>query len=85
MILSDFNSFNQRVFIPSTSSRRKGRYRLLILDGYNSHLTPHFDQIYVENDIIPICMLAHLSHLLQPLDIGYFRVIKRAYSKVIEV
>jgi hypothetical protein len=54
------------------------------LDGHNSHLTPHFDQIYVENDIIPIYILAYLSHLLQPLDIGCFGVIKRAYSKVIE-
>jgi hypothetical protein len=29
-------------------------------------------------------MPAHSSHLLQPLDIGCFGVIKRAYSKVIE-
>ena len=37
-----------------------------------------------ENNIIPIYMPAYLSHLLQPLDIGCFRVLKRAYSKVIE-
>jgi hypothetical protein len=29
-------------------------------------------------------MPAHLSHLLQPLDIGCFAVLKLAYSKVIE-
>ena len=29
-------------------------------------------------------MPAHSSHLLQPLDIGCFGVLKRAYSKVIE-
>jgi hypothetical protein len=46
----------------STSSQRKGRYRLLILNGHSSYLTPHFDQIYVENDIILICMPEHLSH-----------------------
>lgn len=34
----------QKLFIPSTTSRTKGRYRLLILDGHGSHLTPQFDQ-----------------------------------------
>jgi hypothetical protein len=73
-----------KIFILSTTRRRKGRYRLLILDGHGSHLTPQFDQICAENDIIPIYMPAHSSHLLQPLDIGCFGVLKRAYSKVVE-
>jgi DNA invertase Pin-like site-specific DNA recombinase len=29
-------------------------------------------------------MPAHLSHLLQPLNIGFFLVLKRAYSEVVE-
>ncbi|EED18412.1 pogo transposable element, putative [Talaromyces stipitatus ATCC 10500] len=35
----------QKHFIPHTTSRTKGRYRMLILDGHGSHLTPQFDQI----------------------------------------
>jgi hypothetical protein len=35
----------EKLFIPSTSSRTKGKYRLLILDGHGSHLTPKFDEI----------------------------------------
>lgn len=54
----------QKLFIPSTNSRTQGRYRLLVLDGHGSHLTPQFDQICAENEIIPICMPAHSSHLL---------------------
>ena len=30
----------QKLFIPSTNSRTQGRYRLLVLDGHDSHLTP---------------------------------------------
>jgi hypothetical protein len=30
----------QELFIRSTSTRVRGRYRLLILDGYGSHLIP---------------------------------------------
>ena len=35
----------EKLFIPSTTSRTKGRYRLLILDGHGSYLTPGFDEI----------------------------------------
>jgi DDE superfamily endonuclease. len=74
----------QKLFIPSTNSRTQGRYRLLILDGHGSHLTPQFDQICSENDIIPICMPAHSSYLLQPLDVGCFAVLKRSYGGLID-
>ena len=73
-----------KLFIPTTSSRTKGGYRLLILDGHGSHLTPRFDEICEENKIIPICMPPHSSHLLQPLDIGCFAVLKRAYGRLVE-
>jgi hypothetical protein len=73
----------QKLFIPSTNSRVRGRFRLLILDGHGSHLTPQFDRICAENDIIPLCMPAHASHLLQPLDVGCFAVVKRAYSRFV--
>ena len=74
----------QKLFIPSTTSRTKGKYRLLVLDGHGSHLTPHFDRLCFENDIIPICMPLHSAHLLQPLDIGCFAPLKRAYGGMIE-
>jgi len=73
----------QKLFIPLTNSRVRGRFRLLILDGHGSHLTPQFDRICSENDIIPLCMPSHASHLLQPLDVGCFAVVKRAYSRFV--
>jgi hypothetical protein len=74
----------QKVFLPSTFSKMKGKYRLLVLDGHGSHLTPKFDEICHQNDVIPICMPAHSSHLLQPLDVGCFAVLKRAYGQLVE-
>ena len=75
----------EKLFIPLTTSCTKGRYQLLILDGHGSHLTPKFDEICERNNIIPICMPAHSSHLLQPLDIGCFAVLKRAYGQMVEM
>jgi hypothetical protein len=73
-----------KLFIPITNARTTGRYRMLILDGHGSHLTPEFDQTCTENHIIPVCMPPHSSHLLQPLDVSCFAVLKRHYGQLVE-
>jgi hypothetical protein len=73
----------KQVLIPGIS-HSQGGYRLLILDGHGSHLTPKFDEICAANNIIPICMPPHSSHLLQPLDVGCFAVLKRVYGQLVE-
>jgi hypothetical protein len=72
------------VFEKYTVSRKKGVYRLLILDGHGSHSTPEFDLFCKEHSIITLCMPPHSSHLLQPLDISCFAVLKRAYGRQVE-
>ncbi|CBF76072.1 hypothetical protein AN3478.2 [Aspergillus nidulans FGSC A4] len=74
----------QKQFIPSTEHRTRGRYQLLVLNSHGSHLTPEFDQICTDHNIIPLCMPAHSSHLLQPLDIGCFAVLKRSYASLVD-
>ena len=74
----------QSVFEPNTKDRTKGVYRLLILDGHGSHLTPRFDQYCQDHKIIPLCMPPHSSHILQPLDVGCFSVLKRSYGHQVE-
>jgi hypothetical protein len=69
----------EKHFIPH-SGASKGKYKLLVLDGHDSHLTPKFDQLCKNNNIVPICMPPHASHLLQPLDVGCFAVLKRFYG-----
>ncbi|EED18891.1 pogo transposable element, putative [Talaromyces stipitatus ATCC 10500] len=71
-------------FIPLTNGRTMGNYRMLILDGHGSHLTAEFDRTCTENKIIPVCMPPHSSHLLQPLDVGCFAVLKRHYGQLVE-
>lgn len=74
----------QKIFDPISRPLTIGRYRMLVLDGHSSHLTPKFDQYCAENDIIPVCMPPHSSHLLQPLDVGVFAVLKRLYGRAVE-
>jgi hypothetical protein len=68
-------------FIEHTTSRTLGGYRLLILDGHESHNSIRFQDICRDNNIITLCMPAHASHILQPLDVGCFSPLKRAYKK----
>lgn len=67
-----------------TKSRTVGKYRLLIVDGHESHHSVDFELYCQQHNIITLCMPAHSSHLLQPLDVGCFSPLKRAYSREIE-
>ena len=61
-----------------------GSRRLLIMDGHSSHDTVEFRDYCNDHNIITLCMPPHSSHLLQPLDVGCFSPLKRAYSTEIE-
>jgi hypothetical protein len=72
------------VFEKHTAHRTRGVYRLLILDGHSSHLTPEFDLFCAEHSIITLCMPPHSSHLLQPCNVSFFAVLKRLYGQQIQ-
>lgn len=74
----------EKIFEPFTRPLTVGGYRLLLLDGHSSHLTPEFDLACKNNNIIACCLPAHSSHLLQPLDVGVSSVLKRLYETAIE-
>jgi hypothetical protein len=73
-----------RHFDQHTRSRTVGVYRLLILDGHESHHSDEFEEYCKEQNIITLCMPAHSSHILQPLDVGCFSPLKKAYGRKIE-
>ncbi|GKU10279.1 unnamed protein product, partial [Fusarium langsethiae] len=71
-------------FDRSTTNRSTGPYRLLILDGHESHHSTDFERYCQDHKIITLCMPVHASHLLQPLDVGCFGPLKQAYGREIE-
>jgi hypothetical protein len=64
-----------------TKTRQVGRYRLLILDGHESHVSQDFKDYCLEQKILTLCMPAHSSHILQPLDVVCFSPLKLKYSQ----
>ncbi|KAF2181405.1 CENP-B protein, partial [Zopfia rhizophila CBS 207.26] len=59
-----------------------GIYCLLILDSHNSHVSLGFVQACKE--IIPLCLPSHTTHVLQPLNVGVFRPLAKAYKKEVK-
>ncbi|KAF4306716.1 hypothetical protein GTA08_BOTSDO06117 [Botryosphaeria dothidea] len=71
-------------FNAHTKTRTVGTHRLLVIDGHESHISLEFQEICKENNIITLYMPPHSSHLLQPLDVGCFSLLKKAYGRQIE-
>ena len=70
-------------FEEHTRRLRKGRYRLLIFDGFESHTDFPFIRWCELHDIIPYVLPSHSTHLLQPLDVGCFQPLKHSHGQAI--
>ncbi|RYO93061.1 hypothetical protein DL762_001324 [Monosporascus cannonballus] len=69
----------RKVFIPHTKPQNPDEWRLLVIDGHNSHTTEEFMWIYLQNKIYIIFLPAHASHVFQPLNVSIFTTLKRRY------
>jgi hypothetical protein len=49
-----------------------GRYRLLLIDSWDSHLTISALKFYKISEVIIVLLPPHTSHFLQPLDVVVF-------------
>ena len=54
---------------------------LLIEDGHGSHNSIELIELACANDVHLLCLPAHTTHILQPLDIGVFKSFKIFFSK----
>ena len=62
----------------------KGTYRLLLFDGFDSHLTKEFLEVLEDNKIIPYRLPPHSTHLLQPLDVSCFQPYKHWHAEAVD-
>ena len=55
---------------------------LLIMDNHISHLSPDIISLAQENNVELLCLPPHSTHLLQPLDKGYFNLLKSQMAEI---
>jgi len=70
----------RKCFDPETKICQKGEYRMLLIDGHASHIATQVIDYCVSQKIILLCLPAHTTHLLQPLDVGVFAPLATAYK-----
>ena len=54
---------------------------VLIQDGHASHISIELIELARSNGVHILCLPAHTTHLLQPLDVGVFKSFKVFFSK----
>ena len=71
----------EKCFLPQAKARNSsGKTILLIYDGHQSHETIELCEMVIQHDIQLYHLLAHTLHCLQPLDIGIFGPLQRAWQ-----
>jgi len=68
-----------KVFVAGTGSLDGAK--LLIFDGHSSHVSPQVVELAVQNNTELLCLPAHTSSILQPLDVGVFKAVKGNWRK----
>lgn len=60
----------------SSQQKQLNWMSLLVFDGHNSHLSKTVVLLAIANNIELLCLPAHMSSILQPLDVGVFKTVK---------
>jgi hypothetical protein len=59
-------------------------FHILLVDGHDSHERYSVLQMARMNNIIIVRFPSHCTHLLQPLDLVYFKLLKVEYHKALK-
>lgn len=54
---------------------------LLIVDGHSSHKSYQALELAKQNSVVILCLPAHCTHHLQPLDVGFFGPLHKYYNQ----
>ena len=70
-------------FIRHAGAGPNKHWRIVLLDGHITHCQDDFIIKCHENHIVPYQFSSHLTHVLQPLDVGVFRPWKHYHNMAI--
>jgi DDE superfamily endonuclease len=71
-------------FDRTTKKSQQGLYRLLLLDGFTSHIEYEFVKFAESNRILLFGLPPHTTHFLQPLDVVCFQPLKHYHAEAID-
>lgn len=77
-----FSDWFQSIFLPHT--RRFNKKVFLIGDNLASHFTEQVVKSAAEHNVAFICLPKNSTHLCQPLDVAFYRPLKRSWRKILD-
>ena len=57
---------------------------VLFFDGHNSHISLKLIETARSNNVHLVCFPPHVTHLIQPLDVGVFAPVKHQWAKTLK-
>ena len=75
----------EHIFQHHTSKKARNRCRLLIVDGYYSHVNMKFINLADKLRIIILILPPHSTHRLQPLDVSLFTPLATFYTNGLNI
>jgi DDE superfamily endonuclease len=69
--------------LENTWCRKIRRWRLLILDGADAHISTEFIKTYIMNEIVSLSLPPRTTHVLQSLDVNVFLPLKHYHTQKI--
>ncbi|XP_067217161.1 uncharacterized protein [Linepithema humile] len=84
MTAETFFEYITNIFHPWLLQNEIPRPVILYVDGHCSHLTMPLSQFCIQNGIELIALYPNATHLMQPLDVAFFRPLKAAWKKMVQ-
>jgi hypothetical protein len=91
VVLSDSGYTNEEIslilldhIILHTNAGLDKPLKVLLMDRHGSHVDPDFTIKATAHNIHPYPFLGHLTHILQPLDVGVFQPYKHWHKKAVQ-
>ncbi|KAJ8892150.1 hypothetical protein PR048_004730 [Dryococelus australis] len=78
-----FYEFMTNIFHPKLVEKNISLPVVLFIDGHLSHLTLHTSKFCDEHGIILVALLPNATYILQPMDVGVFRLLKNGWKKAV--
>jgi len=83
MDLTLFCSWLETEFIQAINEHKVKKPVLFLMDGHKTHVTMEASDLCLSNEIELYCLLEHASHIMQPLNLRFFAVLKRNWKQAV--
>jgi len=81
---SNFHKWFEKMYVPAIASLLSTGPVVLFVDGHHSHLTLQLIQCAKSKGVHLFCLPLHVTHIIQPLDVGVYGPVKQMWKMILK-